>query len=94
MERIKLLLKKLKDTPPHKIIGYILITPSLVCIFVCFTQLGGEFFFNDQLRYPKFNSMWTGVVDFSDNSATGYTSPLPIAFAIMAIAGVYLIKEK
>lgn len=98
MEKIKLLLDKIKATPLDKKIGYILLAPPVFSVaqyiksFILFNPW--RFFdinYVDNGNWSNvFNSAWTGVI--TPNSA--YTSALPFYLGLMAIAGAYLIKDK
>jgi hypothetical protein len=74
-----------------KIIGYILITPALISVFVFFLEA------MDIINFP-FNNLhiyWTGYLETGDGTgAAGYTSSIPTYFGLMGIAGGYLIKDK
>jgi hypothetical protein len=70
-----------------KIIGYILLSPSLVSVIMFLAQL----FTGDKLFKNFMYTIWTG--DFSGEGGGGYTSALPFYFGLMAIAGAYLIKD-
>lgn len=78
-----------------KIIGYILLTPSLISVLMFLAQ----FFIKYEIFKNFMSTLWTGDLDYgyayeSGGGGGGYTSALPIYFGLMAIAGVYLIKEK
>jgi hypothetical protein len=85
-----------------KILGYILLTPSLISVLMFLSQL----FNKDNKMFNIFMStIWTGDIKFvylyETSSATlgqggagGYTSALPLYFGLMAIAGAYLIKDR
>jgi hypothetical protein len=81
----------MKSNVITKIIGYILITPALISVFVFFLDA------MDTINFP-FNNLhiyWTGHIEYGDgNGAAGFTSSLPTYFGLMGIAGAYLIKEK
>jgi hypothetical protein len=78
-----------------KITGYLLLTPSVISVFIFLIQLISK---NDLLKHFR-QTIWTGEYDFgyayeSGGGGAGYTSALPIYFGLMAIAGAYLIKDK
>lgn len=78
-----------------KIIGYILLTPSLISVLMFLSQL-----FKETKLFTNFlSTIWTGRLDFgysydSGGGGGGYTSALPLYFGLMAIAGAYLIKDR
>ena len=66
-----------------KIIGFFLIAPAVISVFLFISQLIGP---SENNGINKFlYSAWIG--------GNGYTSPLPLYFGLMAIAGAYLLKE-
>ena len=78
-----------------KIIGYILLTPSLISVLMFLVQLFVEAHLFKNFMY----TIWTGDLDIgyayeSGGGGGGYTSALPFYFGLMAIAGAYLIKDK
>jgi hypothetical protein len=78
-----------------KIIGYILLTPSLISVLMFLTQLFKE----TELFKNLMSTLWTGSLDYgysldSGGGGGGYTSALPLYFGLMAIAGAYLIKDR
>ena len=78
-----------------KIIGYILLTPSLISVLMFLSQL-----FKETKLFRNFlSTIWTGNLDFNWSSGGGgggggYTSALTLYFGLMAIAGAYLIKDR
>lgn len=78
-----------------KIIGYILISPALASVVLFFIPLFG---YDDLLsNFGGINGgslAWFGRTHILESGGAGYTSPLPFYFGLMAIAGVYLIKDK
>jgi hypothetical protein len=74
-----------------KIIGYILLTPSLISVLMFLAQ----FFKLTELNINFMDTLWTGTWNWGGESGGGgYTSALPLYFGLMAIAGAYLIKDK
>lgn len=66
-----------KEIP--KIVGYVLLTPPLLSVLLFLGQ---------------FLTGYDALIDMSKGYGwTGNTSPLPIYFGLMAIAGAYLIKD-
>lgn len=89
-KEIKTILEFIKQHS-MKIIGYLLLTPSVISVFIFLIQLISK---NDLLKH-FLETSWTGEYNFSlDGGGAGYTSALPIYFGLMAIAGAYLIKDK
>lgn len=81
----------------EKIIGYILLAPAIISVFLFLYQLVGlktdYNHYNDTL-FNFVSSCWTGKLYSSDAGGSGgYTSALPFYFGLMAIAGAYLIKN-
>ena len=81
----------MKKLSVKKLIGYILLLPTLISVPLFFIQL--------TTRYNVFrvfnNTSWTGniFVDSGYGGGGGYSSTLPLYFGLMAIAGSILIKE-
>ena len=80
-----------------KIIGYILLTPSLLSVLMFLSQL----FMDAETKLFKsfLSTIWTGRLDYgysfdSGGGGGGYSSALPLYFGLMAIAGAYLIKDR
>lgn len=70
-----------------KIIGYTLLSPALLSVFMFLIQL----FAKDKIFRNFMYTIWTGT--YGDSSG-GYTSALPLYFGLMALAGAYLIKDR
>lgn len=80
----------------NKIIGYILLTPSIVSVVLFFIQLIAN---KSTLEAFRYNSAWTGIIEYFENGERGsggggFTSALPLYFGLMAIAGASLIRKK
>ncbi len=75
------------DTNWPKVIGYILLTPAVISVFLLIVQLMGA---NPLKEFES--TAWTGEYGYNDGGG-GYSSALPIYIAIMALAGAYLIKD-
>ena len=78
-----------------KIIGYILLTPSLISVLMFLFQL----FKKTEVLENFMSTLWTGTTEISyayqsGGGGAGYTSGLPFYFGLMAIAGAYLIKDR
>jgi hypothetical protein len=76
-----------------KIIGYILLIPSLISVLMFLSQL----FIETELFMNLNNTIWTGkirVIVSEGGGGGGHTSALPFYFGLMAIAGAYLIKDR
>lgn len=74
-----------------KIIGYILLTPSLISVLMFLAQL----FIGDELFKNFMITIWTGNFGYDGyTGGGGFTSALPFYFGLMAIAGAYLIKDR
>ena len=83
-----------------KVLGYIILIPSLISVVLFIIQLYDAD--NETLNVFLFTP-WTG--DYLTHSPSsifnpggtegggGYTSALPFYFGLMAIAGAYLIKD-
>jgi hypothetical protein len=77
-----------KRTPLRisKIVGYILLIPPLLSVFLFLAQLFSE----DKLLQKKFSfTFWVGYI----RDVGGHTSALPFYFGLMAIAASYLIRD-
>ena len=69
----------------EKILGWMLLAPPLISVFIFLAQL-----FSESKMLRKFlYTIWTG----EHGEHGGYTSALPLYFGLMAIAGAYLIKD-
>lgn len=87
METEKEITKEKKQVKATKVIGYILLTPSLISVLLFLVVLPN---WND-----PFFTAWTGnIVTWDQQTANGYTSALPLYVGLMALAGAYLIKDK
>ena len=80
-----------------KIIGYILLTPAVISVFLFIAQFAIDRYFFDSIFN---NTIWTGYLKIETlayegggGGGGGYTSALPFYFGLMAIAGAYLIKK-
>ena len=73
----------------RKIIGYILLTPPVLSVFLFMANIFG---FNVTPVFIKLALEWTGALN-TGSGGGGYTSALPFYFGLMAIAGAYLIKD-
>lgn len=73
----------------EKIIGYILLSPALISVVLFFYQL----FSKEGTCIQFHDTIWTGGYGYTEGGGGGYTSALPFYFGLMAIAGVYLIKD-
>lgn len=79
----------------QKVLGYILLFPSVLSVFIFVAQLFNEDSLLQQFKY----SIWTGYLDLGfskfegQRGGGGFTSALPFYFGLMAIAGAYLIKD-
>jgi hypothetical protein len=72
-----------------KIIGYILLAPSIVSVLLFFINL----FSGEDILENLSSKTWKGFIYVSENGGGGFTSALPFYFGLMAIAGAYLIKD-
>jgi hypothetical protein len=82
----------------QQIVGVIFLTPAVISVllFIYAVAFGnGE----GSNIYPDLSySIWTGYTEIHGNYSSGvggggYTSALPIYCGLMAMAGVYLIKD-
>ena len=70
-------------------IGYILLAPPILSVFLFMVNI---FSVDVTPVFMKLALEWTGALNTGPGGG-GYTSALPFYFGLMAIAGVYLIKE-
>ena len=76
----------------QKTIGYILLFPPTLSVLLFTVNLlirdSGNI-----VRMSNLSVNWTGDYTTNGESGAGFSSTIPIYFGLMAIAGVYLIKD-
>ena len=75
-----------------KIVGFLLITPAIISVFLFIIQLYTPVDNSSSLYYEK-NVFKNFILTGWTSDMQGATSALPFYFGLMAIAGAYLIKD-
>ncbi len=72
----------------QKTVGIIFIIPVVISVFLFLKQLDSD---EDTLYNFSYSEGWTGK---ANQGTSGFQSPLPIYFGLMAVAAAILLKRK
>lgn len=80
----------------QKIVGYILMVPSLLTVFFYVLFFVGQIFWEQNaVAKQTITSIWlTDLLLVGEMGRDVHDSTIPIFFGLMAIAGAYLIVDK
>jgi len=89
--------KKRNNVSIQSIIGIVLISPSIVSVFLFFIGLlidsrDVDNYVNRIINMTNLNYHWFGKIYIAEGGG-GFTSALPFYFGLMAIAGALLLKN-
>jgi hypothetical protein len=98
---LKKILSKIYGLELKKVLGYLLLIPpvwssfAFVLIIIIGNPISNDQdFLQRRVQFDDFSDNWTGTVSYHhDGGGGGAASMLPVYIGLMALAGVYLIRD-